>query len=60
MPFTQGCFEPSLVGNGTVVLQQKIFLPMYVHYHLSLEKGTALHLNEIKSHSPKNYNAKFT
>ena len=49
---------PSLVENGSVVLEKKIFLnfvnvfSLFRNY-LPLEKGGALHLNKLESPSPK-------
>ena len=58
IPFTQGCFVPSLVEIGSVVLEKKIFynfvnvFSLFRNY-LPLEKGGALHLNKLESPSPK-------
>ena len=55
-PLHQGCFVPSLVESGTVVLEKKIFnffnvFSLFRNY-LPLEKGGALLLNELESPSP--------
>ena len=49
---------PSVVENGSVVLEKKIFkiLSMYFRYFViisPLEKGVALHLNKLEFPSPK-------
>ena len=57
IPFTQGCFVPSLVEIGSVVLEKNIFSSIYFllfHNYLPLEKDGALHLNKLESPSPKN------
>ena len=58
-PLTQGCFLPSLVEIGSVVLEKRIlfnFINVFslFHNYLFLEKGGAPHLNKLKSPSPKN------
>ena len=47
IPFTQGCFVPSLVKIGRMVLEKKIF-------RFQLEKGMVLRLNKPKFPLPKN------
>ena len=54
---TQGCFVPSLVEIGLVVLEKIFFnfvnvFSLFLNF-LLLEKGRALHLNKIESPSPK-------
>ena len=57
-PFTKGCFEPSLVEIGPVVLEMKILLKfvnvfLLFHNYIHLEKGAALFLNKLGFRSPK-------
>ena len=58
IPFTQGCFVPSLVKISQVVLEKKMFFnfvnvfSLFLNY-LPLEKGGALHLNKVEYPSPK-------
>ena len=54
-----GCLLPSLVETGTVVLEKNIFLFPLFRYYLPMEKGGALHLNNIESPSQKDNLAKF-
>ena len=56
--FTQGCFRPSLVENGHVVLEKKNF--KFLQYifsllcnYLPLENSMALYLNKLEFPSPK-------
>ena len=48
---------PSLAEIGPVILEEEIFKSVNVfslfRYYLTLEKGRALHLNKLKSPSPK-------
>ena len=48
---------PSLIGNGPVVLENKILKILNVfllfHYFLLLGKGVALHLNKLRFPSPR-------
>ena len=59
IPFTQGCFVPSLFEIGLVVQEKKIFFFNFVnvfslfHNCLPLEKGEALHKNKFESPLPK-------
>ena len=57
IPFTQGCFVPSLVEIGQVDLEKTIFKFLNVFsffpYYLPLEKR-GLHFNKFESPSPKN------
>ena len=52
------CFVPSLFEIGPVILEEKSFKFLWcifsIFYYLSLEKGVALYLNKLESHSPKN------
>ena len=56
IPITQGCFVPSMVKIGQVVLEKKIFKFINAfsqfHNYLPLEKGVALHLNKLEFPSP--------
>ena len=51
--FTQGCFVPSLVEIGQVVSEEDFlnFVNRFLLFHnyLCLEKGVALHLNQLES-----------
>ena len=51
-PFTQGCFVPSLVEIGSVVLEKKIFDFVNVfslfRYYLPLKKGVVINFNKIE------------
>ena len=47
-----GCFLPSLVEIGPVVLKNFFFISLFRNY-LPLEKGGALHLNKVESPSSK-------
>ena len=54
---TQGCFVPSLVEIGSVVLRRRFFnfvnvFSLFRNY-LPLEKGGAHYLNKLESPSPK-------
>ena len=56
--FTQGCFVPSFVEIGSVVLEKKVFkfhqcISLFCNY-LPLKRGRALHLNKLEFPSPKN------
>ena len=55
--FTQGCFVPSLVEIGPVVLEKKIFklclCILLIRNYLPLENGGNLHLNKLESPSPR-------
>ena len=57
IPFTQGCFVPSLIEIGPVILEKKIFkfrqFILLFRSHLPLKKGIALHLNKHEYSSPK-------
>ena len=58
IPFTQGCFVPSLVEIGSVVLEKKIFKFCQCISAISLsspldKKGVTLHLNKLEFPSPK-------
>ena len=57
VPFTQGCFVPSLTEIGPVVLGKILkFRQMYLSYfknYLCVEKGVALLLNEMNPLHPK-------
>ena len=55
-PITQGCFVPSLVEIGPVILKKIFKVRQYISlfpYYLPLEKGVALHLKKLESSSPK-------
>ena len=55
IPFSQGCFAPSLVEIGPMVLEKKILkccqhiLLFIDKYNYHSEKGVTLHLNKLKS-----------
>ena len=53
IPFSQGCFAPSLVEIGPMVMEKKIFKfcqhILLFKYNYHLEKGVTLHLNKLKS-----------
>ena len=55
--FTPGCFLPSLVEIGPLVLEKVIlnFINVFSLFcnYLPLEKGRALHLNKLESPSPR-------
>ena len=57
IPFTQGCFVPSLIEIVPVILEKKIFkfrqFILLFRSHLPLKKGIALHLNKHEYSSPK-------
>ena len=57
IPFSQGCFVPSLIEIGPVVLEKKIFKFRQCIFAISwlspLEKGMALYLNQLEFPSPK-------
>ena len=57
IPFIHGCFVPSLVEIGLVVLEKRIFIFINVfslfRSYLPLEKDRALHLNKLEFPSPK-------
>ena len=63
IPFTQGCFVPSLVKIGPVILEKKIFNVVNVFllfcYYFPTEKGLALHLKKLDSLYPKTLCATF-
>ena len=50
--FIQGCFVPSLIKIGLVVMAEKIFKfhqsVLLFWYYLSLKNGISLHLNKLK------------
>ena len=57
IPFTEGCFVPSLVEIDPVLMRRRFFnfvnvFSLFRNY-LPLEKGGALHLNKLESPSPK-------
>ena len=52
-----GCFLLSLVEIGPVVLKNMFLCPLFRNY-LRMEKGGALHLNNIESPSQKDNLAK--
>ena len=54
IPFTQGCFVPSLVENGPLVLG-KNFVNVFslFHNYVPLKKVGALHLNKCEFFLPK-------
>jgi len=57
IPFTKGCFVPSLDEISSVVLEKKNFKFLKCIFsicnYLPLEKDGALHLNKLESPSPK-------
>ena len=57
IPSTQGCFLPSLVEIGAVVLKRRFlnFVNVFSLFrnYLPLEKGGAYHLNKLESPLPK-------
>ena len=58
-PSPKGCFVPSLVKIGPVVLKKRDFSSLSMFFllfrnYLPLEKGGVLHLNKLESQSPKN------
>ena len=60
--FTKGCFVPSLVEIGPVVLEEKIFkiCPWFLLFrNLPSEMGMALCLNNLNSRHPMMLCAKF-
>ena len=54
VPFTQGCFVPRLGGAGEDFLNFVNVFSLF-HFYLPLEEGVTLHLNKLKSPSPKNF-----
>ena len=50
--FIQGCFVPSLIKIGLLVMAEKIFKfhqsVLLFWYYLSLKNGISLHLNKLK------------
>ena len=50
--FTQGCFMPSSVEIGPMILEEKILKFWLFHSYLPVEKGMALHMNKLESPSP--------
>ena len=57
IPFTQGCFVPSMVEIGPLVLKRRFLkfvnvFSLYCNY-LPLEEGKVLQLKNLESHSPK-------
>ena len=64
IPFTQGCFVPSLVEIGQSGLRAedfKNFVNVFLlfHYYLPLRKEVALYLNKLETTYPKDAFAKF-
>ena len=58
VPFTQGCFVPSLFEIGTLVLAKNMFSSLSIHFpffviFLPLEKGKVLHLKTFEFSLPK-------
>ena len=54
IPFTQGCFVPSLVQIGQAVLEKTFNGNLLFCYYLPLEKGVAFQLNKLEIPLPKN------
>lgn len=51
IPFTQGCFVPSQVQIGPVILGNKISNNYnFFHYYFSLENYVVLHINNLDAH----------
>ena len=53
IPFTEGCFVPSLVEIDPVLMRRRFFnfvnVFLLFHNYLPLEEGGALHLNKFES-----------
>ena len=53
IPFTQGCFVPSLVGSGEKDFFNFINVFLLCRYYFPLEKAGAVYLNKLTPLSPK-------